>query len=367
MKKSLLALALLASFAGAASAQSSLTIYGVADVGIQRSDTDESGVDSTWGVNSGMQSGSRIGFRGTEDLGSGLSALFQLENGFNVDTGGLAESNTLFNRQAFVGLKGGFGTVALGRQYTSLHLAVDSIDPFGTGLSGDMERESIFAAGSLLTGRNNTNNAITYTTPDFSGFSARVIYGFGEVAGSNADGQEVGVSVGYGNGPVNAILAYHRANGGSTSTYTFGETSLLRTSGFIPPTTPTTTAVPIGRDVDAETIFLGGTYNFGMVKAHAAIAQDKLEADIGDEKQRDYMLGVSAPIGAGTVLASWNRADLREADLRADRFALGYTHNLSKRTNLYTSVGWTKDERTPVADDDEVKRTDFRVGVRHLF
>src|SRR5688500_13267011 len=98
MKKSLLALAVLGAFAGAASAQTNVTIYGVADVGIARTDSDAPGSNATWGLNSGIQSGSRLGFRGTEDLGGGLSAIFQLENGFNIDTGGLATANTLFNR-----------------------------------------------------------------------------------------------------------------------------------------------------------------------------------------------------------------------------------------------------------------------------
>ena len=116
MKKSLLALAVLGAFAGAASAQTNVTVYGLVDAGIQRTDTDNSG--ARWGLDSGLQSGNRLGFKGSEDLGGGLSAIFTLESGFNLDDGTQAQGGRLFGRQAWVGLNGGFGTVKFGRQYT---------------------------------------------------------------------------------------------------------------------------------------------------------------------------------------------------------------------------------------------------------
>ncbi|GIZ52886.1 porin [Noviherbaspirillum aridicola] len=352
MKKSLLALAVLASFAGAASAQSSVTIYGVADIGLQRVDSNERGVDETWRLSSGNQSGSRIGFRGTEDLGGGLSALFTLEAGYSLDTGtgGSTEgASTLFNRQAFVGLKGGFGTVAMGRQYSPMHLFLDSIDPFATNLSGNVE--NIFPAGSIINSRNNVDNSITYTTPSFGGVTGQVLYGFGEEAGSTARSRQMGAHVGYVNGPINVGLAYHRANGGVNSS----------------------TALPAGTNdlapgENANSFVLGGTYDFGVAKAHAAFGQHRVEL-IGDEdeKARTYMLGVSAPVGgAGRVLASWVRGDDRNSDDQIDQYAIGYTHGLSKRTNLYTSFGYTVDKDAR-SDGRDLKGTDFRVGVRHLF
>src|SRR5690606_10200795 len=115
MKKSLLALAVLGTFSGAALAQSSVTIYGVADAGIAYTDNGNPAGEQ-WSVESGQQSGSRLGFKGTEDLGGGLSAIFTLESGFNLDNGTSAQGGRLFGRQAWVGLNGGFGTVKLGRQ-----------------------------------------------------------------------------------------------------------------------------------------------------------------------------------------------------------------------------------------------------------
>ncbi|WP_194722578.1 porin, partial [Noviherbaspirillum malthae] len=134
MKKSLIALAVLGTVAGASFAQTNVTVYGVADAGLARIDN---GRVNTTALQSGQQSGSRIGFRGTEDLGGGLSAIFTLENGFNIDDGTLGQGGRLFGRQAFVGLQGGFGAVKLGRQYNPIRTAVENIDPFGLGLAGN--------------------------------------------------------------------------------------------------------------------------------------------------------------------------------------------------------------------------------------
>jgi predicted porin len=329
MKKSLLALAVLGAFAGAASAQTNVTIYGVADVGIARTDTNAS--SATWSLNSGNQSGSRIGFKGTEDLGGGLSAVFQLENGFNIDTGALGTANTLFNRQAYVGLKGGFGGVTFGRQYNPFHIAVDTIDPFETGLAGDASGPMGALGGYPI----RSSNAIAYSAPAMGGVSVSAIYGLGEVAGSQGAGRQMGVGAGYANGPLNVQFAYH--------------TSDLRTTAA-------------AADADVKKLFLGAKFNFGVANLHAAFGNSEAEAAGASTKARNYLLGVSAPVGAGTVLASWNRTDFRTANAESDLFAIGYTHALSKRTNLYTSYGRT-DNDAAVGVDSNV----FNVGIRHKF
>lgn len=135
MKKSIVALAVLGALAGTASAQSSVTVYGVVDAGIVAEKGGAGG--SVTKLTSGVASGSRIGFKGSEDLGGGLSALFLLENGFAVDNGALGQGGLLFGRQAFAGLGGGFGTVTFGRQYTPQYLTLALADPFVTGMAGD--------------------------------------------------------------------------------------------------------------------------------------------------------------------------------------------------------------------------------------
>ena len=134
MNKRLIAYAVLMLGTNAALAQSNVTIYGIADAAIVG---ESGGTNSMTKVTSGAASASRIGFRGTEDLGDGMQAFFTLETGAKIDTGELDATNTIFNRQAFVGLKTNAGSVALGRQYTPYHLAlVQAIDPFGTGYAG---------------------------------------------------------------------------------------------------------------------------------------------------------------------------------------------------------------------------------------
>ncbi len=349
MKKSLLAVAVLGAFAGAASAQTNVTVYGVVDAGIYRADN---GDETTWGLGSGGQSGSRIGFRGTEDLGGGLSAIFTLENGFNADTGTLGQSDSsntrLFGRQAWVGLQGGFGAVKLGRQYAPIRAAVESVDPFGLGLAGN-------AANVFEVYGERTDNTVNYTTANLGGFVGQAAYSFGEVAGENSAGRHLGLSGAYNNGPLRAVLAYHKQDLGTPATPSNG---------------------------DRDTVFVGGAYDFGVAKLHAGYARTKGENAAGATNldADDAMIGVSAPIGAGTILASYiRRSDDLTPSNDVSQWALGYTYALSKRTNLYTSYAKIKNDGTArlkgfsssyVANGGSVNGSDpsvFNVGIRHTF
>jgi len=354
MKKSLLALAVFGAFAGTASAQTSLTIYGIVDAGIRYRDADAGGNDSTWGLDSGMQSGSRIGFRGVEDLGGGVSAMFTLENGFNIDDGTMAQGSTtptfsrLFGRQAFVGLQGGFGAVKLGRQYTPIRVAVESVDPFGLGLAGN-------AANVFNVHGERTDNTLNYTTPNFGGFSGQIAYTFGETTGFNT-GRHAGASVGYANGPVNVVVAYHDQNVVSGATATAVGTT------------------PAG---DSRTALLGGTFDFGVAKLHAAYSRSRAESEVGvrTSDRDDAMLGVSAPVGPGTVLASVIRRADEAPGADADQYAIGYIHNVSKRTNFYTSYARVKNDGGATLGNNTIAPSvaagadpsTFNIGVRHRF
>lgn len=355
MKKSIFAFAVLGALAGTASAQTNVTIYGVADAGIRLRDSDAATNGKTWGIDSGLQSGSRIGFRGNEDLGGGLSAIFTLETGFNIDDGTLGQGvaasattpaiNRLFGRQAFVGLSGGFGAVKFGRQYAPIRMAVESVDPFGLGLAGN-------AANVLNVHGERTDNTINYTTPNFSGFTGQLAYSLGEVAGDNSAGRHVGLSVGYTNGPINVVLAHHDQN--------------LLTGG-------TATAFPATPNGDVKTTMLGGTYDFKVAKLHAAYSRSKGEtaAGVTNVDRDDAMIGVSAPVGPGTILASYiQRSDDIGANRDANQLALGYLYNLSKRTNLYTSYARTRNEAASSLNGAAAAGRDpstFNVGIRHRF
>lgn len=359
MKKSLLALAVLGTLAGAAAAQTNVTIYGVADAGIRFRDSDAVANSKTWGLDSGLQSGSRIGFRGTEDLGGGLAAIFTLENGFNIDDGSLGQGigasattpalTRLFGRQAFVGISGGFGAVKLGRQYAPIRVAVETIDPFGLGGAGN-------AANVFNVHGERTDNTLNYTTPRFGGFTGQMAYSFAEIAGDNSAGRHIGLSGAYANGPVTVVAAYHRQNllGGGTAT-----------------------AFPSTPNGEQETTMLGGTYDFGVAKLHAAYSRSKGETAAGATSldRDDALIGVSAPVGSGTVLASYilRRDDIAGAggtSRDASQLAVGYLHNLSKRTNLYAMYGHTRNDAGASLNGAAVAGADpstFMVGVRHRF
>lgn len=329
MKKSLLALAVLGAFVGAASAQTNVTIYGIVDAAIQYDKV--RGGDSTWSMTDGNgavrdsnKNGSRLGFKGSENLGGGLSAIFVLENGFNVDDGSM-RSDGIFSRQAFVGLQGNFGTVKLGRQYTPMFIALDTIDPFNTGFAGNIGY--VFNHSGLR-----TNNTINYSY-SAAGFSGQVAYTLGEQAGSNSADRQIGLGLGYENGPLNVQFAYHKTTENPSS---------------------------LG---DTKNALLGATYDLNVVKLHAAFQHEKSEI-VGDEyKGRNWMLGVSAPVGAGKVMASYVRGNDRTvANEDVDQYGLGYVYNLSKRTDIYTSYARQNDKS---AANEDV--TLFNVGVQHRF
>ena len=314
MKHTLLALAVLATFANVASAQSSVTVYGIVDAGITAERGGAEG--SITKLATGVQQGNRLGFKGTEDLGSGLKAIFQLESGFNADTG-TGRQGALFGRQAYVGLAGNFGTLSLGRQYDPIFVLLDALDPFATGLPGRVD--NLLGAGNYR-----TNNSVMYSTPNVSGFNASVLYGLGERAGNAAQGRTVGFSAGYANGPVVLGVAYDKVN-----------------------------AAPAIGATDASTgqklWLVGGTYNFGPAMLHAMYQTQKNDflanpdvsktIPVGDF--RNLMLGVSVPVGtAGTIMASYVQKQDRisnRAEMGGKQLGVAYSYQLSKRSSVYTS------------------------------
>ncbi|AZP13158.1 porin [Undibacterium parvum] len=363
MKKSLLALALMGAFSGAALAQSSVTVYGVVDMGVVR---DDNGTATKYSLDSGVQSGSRLGFKGTEDLGNGLKANFVLEMGVGVDTGAsekgtdfdkaqgkyVSNSSATFGRQAFVGLSGDFGAVNFGRQKSLTYVASESIDPFGAGLAGDMSR--------LFSTTNRFSNAAVYSTPKMSGFSASALYVFGEEAGNNSAKSVGSLSGTYSDGPVFASIVYEKAKDGQDPAATIANTG--------------------------EKTLIGGTYDFGMAKAHAAyeLLKGGNGTTVALTKKNVWMIGATVPVGAGSIIADYSRiTDTVKSNANATQFALGYTYSLSKRTNLYTSYSQTKNDtaanynvlaniKDPVTGKVTTSYSGnsdklFNVGIRHAF
>lgn len=362
MKKSIISLAVLAAATNVAFAQSNVTIYGTVDAGIVSERGAIDGGASTTKITSGVASASRLGFRGTEDLGNGLSAVFGLEAGFGVDTGTSTEGGKLFGRQSFVGLKSNtLGAVTLGNQYTAYYKALSEVaDPFGAGYAG--------TATNLFPSTQRAKNSIVYVSPAFSGFTGEVNYALGEQAGANKSGRQVGAAVAYANGPLNARVIYSVANNDLAGT---ANVSLARN------------------------LLLAANYDFGVAKAFFAYGRDKGTASaiggtvdtaglingnvsVNDGRftnnSNNILVGVSAPVGpAGTVMASYIRKNDTEAsNMDATQWAVGYSYALSKRTSAYTSfakiknsnnAGYTVGNATEVGTGDKA----FNVGMRHSF
>ena len=366
MKKSLIALAVLAA-SGAAMAQSSVTLFGVVDAGVGR--VSAGGTSVTGVTNSGLAS-SRLGFRGEEDLGGGLKAGFWLEGGMSNDEGtgkgGGAEGPGFeFKRRSTISLMGGFGEVRLGRDLTPGYSKFISYDLFGQVGIGQFMGWSDWNGNNQTTANNNndangirSSNMISYYTPNFSGFTAGLGYGFDEKADTtnSKKGRYVGGYVAYDNGPLSVALSYDES-----SALTLG-------SGA--------TAV---NGADRNRLTLGGSYNLNVVKLNAILQQTKDDVPGGSERKVNaYMLGASAPVGAGEVKLQYALYDQKAIDSKAHQISLGYVHNLSKRTAVYGTVAYmdnkdasklnlsakglgTIDAR---AGDSQ---TGVQVGIRHSF
>lgn len=336
MKKSLVTLALMGAFAPAF-AQSNISVYGVVDAGFES--VRSSGV-TTNGIVSGGLSDSRVGFKGSEDLGGGLTAKFVVEQGFNVDDGTVAEAGTAFGRQAWVGVSSkSFGEVRVGRQHTLVYDTTYAIDPFAVGLAGNAL--NVLGYGQY---QSRISNAVTYHSPEVAGFQGAVQYGFGETPDSQSDNQKVAFSGSYKFGALqlNAVHSTEKVN---------------------------TLIDPDSKQTD---ILVGATYDFKVAKAHFAYGQSKYKDNVAGitDKVNNYLVGVSAPVGSGTVLASYINSDVKDLDQgNSSQFSVGYVHPLSKRTSLYTSYARVSndDNADLVSGVAGASATKFNVGVNHSF
>lgn len=362
MKNIIIAAAILGAFAANAQAQSNVTVYGIVDAGIVHESGGKAG--NLTKVGSGIASASRFGFRGNEELGNGLSALFTIEGAVKVDTG--VGGSGIFDRQSFVGLKSTtLGTVTLGRQYTPMYLALSQVaDPFALGYSGSAK--NLFA-----TVGNNTriSNTVAYASPTVSGLSADLAYSAGEQAGSNVAGRQIGAVIAYSNGPLNVRLARNSINSDITAS-------------------AATVAAPVRSvEIGRNTLF-AANYDFVVAKAFFAFSDNKgLNSSVypnasaysiapvaASTSNTTLLIGATAPVGpAGTVMASYIRKnDKNSADNDANQFAIGYSYALSKRTNAYTSFAKIKNKNNAsytVGDNTDVGSGNkaFSVGVRHAF
>lgn len=327
MKKTILAAAVIGMTCATAFAQSNVTVYGIVDTGLVFARGGSAGSETK--LESGVSTGSRLGFRGTEDLGGGLSALYTLEAGILADTGALDQGGLLFGRQAFVGLKGGAGTVTLGRQYTPIYSTLLIADPFGNNYGG--------ASGQLMSDEKagtRTNNSIMLASPVINGFDAQLAYRFGEVAGNTSASRQTGLAAGYASGPLTVRLAFNRTDNATATD-------------------------------EAKNTLLVGRYDFGIATGSIGYGINK---GMGAVDSHDLLLGVKVPFGAHTVMATYIRKDDRSAANRFDahQTALAYNYALSKRTAFYMAyakLSNTNFTRTKFGTGD----SELDIGIRHSF
>lgn len=326
-----LALALAALAPASALAQSNVTVYGVVDAGLVRESGAATGPVSN--LSSGIASGSRLGFKGKEDLGGGMAAVFLLENGFNADTGAAGQSGLLFGRQAFVGLTGRLGAVTLGRQYSPYYKTLRDVgDPFGAvSLAG--------RSGNLLATNTRTDNMVEYLSPAFGGVRADLAYGAGETAGDSSKNRTLSGSLGYAGGPLSVQLAYHRIDNATATDAT-------------------------------RNALLAANYNAGWITAYMSYAVNK---GTGTARSNDLVAGVALPVGTGKVLLSHVRHDDRAAVNRdASQWGVAYLVPLSKRTDIYAAYA-AIDNRNGAAfkvgnaTDKGSGDKAFNLGIRHNF
>jgi predicted porin len=323
MKKSAIALAALA-FAGAASAQSSVTLFGIVDATLAHGSGSTS--KKTQLTNSGYNS-ARLGFRGAEDLGGGSFAGFHLEAGLSNDDGraggSIAAGNQAttvasntglnFNRRSTVSIGGGWGELRLGRDYTPQFWNLTVYDPFGTNGVGTNQ-----VSGSSIGGPTNTraSNSITYlyghgfnatTASGGKGFHASVQAYLGENnsgAATSDDGKGMATRVGYNGGPVSVAAAV------STTSYNTG---------------------------DIRTANIGAAYNFGVARVMAMYDRDRVGAP-ASVTGKGYLVGAVVPVGAGEIRLAHSRYSTNAATSPSTRkYSLGYVHHLSKRTAAYAT------------------------------
>lgn len=375
MKKSLVALALMGAFSGAAFAQSNVTLYGILDVNVQRNDPKEgtcystvSGVgtpvscSATTGINGGHQSGNRWGMRGSEALGGGLSAIFTIEGGFNIDSGTLGQGGRLFGRQAWAGLQGGWGSLFAGRMAglssgTGSWDMMGFIDPFLTGF-GDSNLGNTFTPLNAA----RFDNAIGYVSPTFSGFKVGGMYSFNangtEAAGSSNNLRVVDLAASWTYGPFAVGISYD-----------IYQTPSAMTNAD-----------------DQKILTVGGTWDFKIAKLHLGYMDESNKwfnsdfslntVDSGADATA-WMAGLTVPLFGGNLLVSYQDRDgdpvnlgtaavpvNREADLAI--WAVGYTYPMSRRTNMYVNFS-SKDGKKSLNGVASQDRNQATLGIRHLF
>ncbi len=361
MKKSLLTLAIGSLCAGSAFAQNSVTLYGIVDQSVRFQTNADAGNHSQTQVTNGAITNSRWGLKGSEALGNNLKAIFQLENGFDPDTGKANQGGRLFGRQAYVGLAGDFGAIKLGRQYTEGFNLFGDFDPLTIGNYTNN-------AWPFFLTRFRSNNVVSYSGA-FSGLNVGASYGFGEVAGSTTKNQYWGARASYDIGPFGIGGVYQEtrdANSnkqqmwGLAGKYGIGPAKLFL--GYVG-----------GKDNT-------GIIDTGFMNQAASVTTPGAQAAIiagAPNTPRKDMLGyfgvsyqVTPALAVTGVFYGDHIKDKNGVSSSGNRYTgvLLAEYSLSKRTQVYGTVDYNK--VTGAAQTElpgKNNQTGVAAGIRHIF
>lgn len=329
MKKSLLALAVLGAFAGAASAQSSVTIYGSLDLAITKGNggtavnPGANGTSKAWIEK--QSNSSRLGFRGNEDLGGGLSAQFQIEHRFTPDDG--AAATPFWAGRSYLQLtSAAAGSVYLGRDYDPAFWPAVKSDPFGWDGVGQVSTMQYAGYGDVGGGSSiRTANTVGYKSPNLGGLTVQAAVALGE--GAAGIGRQQGFNAEYAGGPIYAAMGYMKTVDGATD-----GNSLIN---------------------------LAFHYDLGFVKPIIYYARGKTGVN-GANSNKAIEIAATAPVGPGKLKAAWIRLDPEGANNTSTKIGLGYDYPLSKRTNVYADLGMGK-------TDTLTNNRAYAFGVKHTF
>jgi predicted porin len=373
MNKKLVAVAVAGFLAAPLAAQAqnaNVTLYGRLNLDLEYIDANGSNPS----VTRVSSNSSRLGVRGTESLGGGLSAIFQIESSINGDRGG----GDLAGRESFIGLQGSWGTVKIGRflaPYDDMHPIFGNVPTFTTSILATAALWANNGSFSKGTGAfdDRLSNSIRYDSPNIAGFtgSAQIsLCGTTGIAGSNGcgvgdaengatDAYVVSLAGIYNNGPFQGGIAYERNKD-------------IR-----------------GINLDDQALTVTAAWNFGVVRVAGLYERLDYDTPTGSLKRNLYGVGVTAPVGPGTLYASWQRAEDGKggctsrvggftcgSDTGADHYTISWTYPLSKRTITYVGYsGLDNDSRASynyninpyLANTQGLKLNGFVGGVVHLF
>jgi general bacterial porin, GBP family len=301
--------------AAAQTAASAVTVYGIVDACAARADLGATKLNALGG---GCLYGSRIGFRGNEDLGGGQRAYFTLESGFGVNSGTLGQGGRIFGRKALVGLAGAWGAVEGGRDYAPTFYIVQPVDPMGLGIG---TASSTVWTGAPSTGAGRVDNAINYLSPIWSGVSLRVQFAPGEqpAPAPSRSRDVLGLNLMYRSGDT-LVGASHVRNSNATDSADDYATTITARQNF-------------------GIFSLSTMVQVGAWEGTRTAAAPSSASSIFSRDYRSYLVGGSVRIGAaGVVNLSLKRYDDRTSgNFDATQFSVAYVQSLSQRTDLYAA------------------------------